>query len=90
MSRQPTPAFAARPVPPVPPVPQATEPPTPEQVDDLEKGFAALQRGDFEGTMRAWAQFLHTRPHHEMADRLRDGLDAASRLRSLVEEHYGD
>jgi hypothetical protein len=87
MARQRTPAFAARPV---PPVPQATEPPTPGQVDDLEQGFLALQRGDFDGMTRAWAQLLHTRPHHDMADRLRDGLEAASRLRSLLEAHHGD
>ena len=87
MSRQPTPAIPARPVEAVLP---STVPPTPEPVDDLDRGFDAVQRGDFEGTIRAWAQFLHTRPHHELAGRLREGLEAASRLRSLVEARHGD
>jgi hypothetical protein len=87
MSRQPTPTLAARPVP-LPP--QPSEPPSAGQADDLERGFLALQRGDFDGTMRAWGQFLHTRPHHDMAARLRDGLEAASRLRRLLDERYGD
>jgi hypothetical protein len=88
MARQLTPAFAARPV--SPPPPPTAEARATEPGDAVKRGFLSLQRGDFEGTVRAWTQFLHTRPHDEMADRLREGLEAVSRLRSLVEEHHGD
>ena len=69
----------------------AVPPPAPanEEVDELERGFLALRLGDYDGTMRAWGQFIHTRPHHEMAGRLREGVEAASCLRSLIEERRG-
>ena len=85
--RAPTPSIAMRAV---PAMPETVVPPTAEQVDDLERGYLSLKRGDFDSAVKAWAQFLQTRPNHEMADRLRGGLEAAARLRSLLEARYGD
>jgi hypothetical protein len=61
-----------------------------EPADDLERGYRALRRGDFDGAVTAWALFLQANPKHERADRVRGGLEAAARLRSLVEARYGD
>jgi hypothetical protein len=76
-------ASVAAPAPPVPPVED-------EPADDLERGYRALRRGDFDGAVTAWALFLQANPKHERADRVRGGLEAAARLRSLVEARYGD
>jgi hypothetical protein len=84
-----TPPTPQRGVAQVAPMPSA-EPPVPEQVDDLERGFLCLKRGDFDGVVKAWAQFLQTNPNKAGSDRLRGGLEAAARLRSLLEEHAGE
>ena len=65
-------------------------PPSQEEVDDLERGFACLQRGEFNGTVKAWAQYLQTHPTGEWSERVRFALDAAARLRGLLQERYGD
>jgi hypothetical protein len=84
-----TPPTPQRGVAQVAPMPSA-EPLVPEQVDDLERGFLCLKRGDFDGVVKAWAQFLQTNPNKAGSDRLRGGLEAAARLRSLLEEHDGE
>ena len=68
----------------------STDPPSQEDVDDLERGFACLQRGDFNAVVKAWAQYLQTHPTGEWSERVRFALDAAARLRGLLEERYGD
>ncbi|HLA90863.1 MAG TPA: DUF4388 domain-containing protein [Gemmatimonadaceae bacterium] len=74
-----------------PPAPMpSVEPPTNEQVDDLERGFLAVQRGDFDSAVKAWAQFLQTHPNKDWSQRVRGGLEAAARLRALLEARYGD
>ena len=85
-----TPVNTAVQVAPVPPEPSRDEPPTAEQVDDLERGYRALKRGDFDGAVKAWAQLLQTHPRHELAEKIRGGLESAARLRSLMEARYGD
>lgn len=53
--------------------------------DDLTRGIEALRGADFDTVVKAWAQFLQTHPYHERAPQIRQGLDAALKLRALLE-----
>ena len=54
-------------------------------LDDLGRGFDALRAGDYDGCVKAWAQFLQTHPYHDRAPQVRGGLDAALKIRALLE-----
>ena len=102
-ARQPTPAIPMRAVSSTPVVPQeahaAAEAPVGgsapavsdegEPADDLERGYRALRPADFDAAVTAWALFLQTNPTHDLTDRIRGGLEAAARLRGMVEKRYG-
>jgi hypothetical protein len=77
-----TPTFGARVVP-AEPAPDAV--PTSEQLDDMARGLEAVRTGDFDNAVKAWAQFLQTHPYHERSAQIRAGLDAALKLRALLE-----
>ncbi|MDQ8164177.1 MAG: DUF4388 domain-containing protein [Gemmatimonadota bacterium] len=66
----------------------ATPDPTPADgvpVDDLARGFAALRVADFDTVVKAWAQFLQTHPYDDRSPQVRQGLDAALKLRAMLE-----
>ena len=69
----------------VPSEPSVDEPPTAQQLDDLQRGFDALRMGDFDNAVKAWAQFLQTHPYHDRSPQLRSGLEAALKLRAMME-----
>jgi hypothetical protein len=85
-----TPVVPMRTVSAMPTEPAVDEPPSDAQVDDLERGFLSLKVGDFDGTVKAWAQYLQTNPNREWSERVRGGLESAARLRSLLEARYGE
>jgi hypothetical protein len=58
---------------------------TTEQLDAMARGFDAVRVGDYDTAVKAWAQFLQTHPYHERAAQIRAGLDAALKLRALLE-----
>jgi hypothetical protein len=93
-ARQPTPAIPMRAVAATPVTPQhayvAEDAPAGIPADDLERGYRALRPADFDAAVTAWALFLQANPKHDMTDRVRGGLEAAARLRSLLEKRYGD
>ena len=60
-------------------------PPMADGIDDLERGFQYLLRGDFDSAVVSWATWLQSHPTDEMAEKVRAGLEAAARLRGLVE-----
>ncbi|MFI5310477.1 MAG: DUF4388 domain-containing protein [Gemmatimonadales bacterium] len=84
-----TPPMSQRLVTPVAPMPSIA-PPSPEQLDDLARGFGCVQRGDLDGALKAWAQYLQTHPNSEWSQRVRGGLEAATRLRNLLESYGGE
>jgi hypothetical protein len=55
----------------------------------FERGYAALARGDFDDAIAAWGRFLQLAPTHPRGDRVRAGLEAAARLRGMLEAHVG-
>jgi hypothetical protein len=61
-----------------------------EAVDDLERGYRALRSADFDAAVTAWALFLQSNPKHDLTERVRGGLEAAARLRGMLEKRYGD
>lgn len=63
-----------------------TDAPTADALDPLARGIAAVRAGDFDSAVKAWAQFLQTHPYHDRAVEIRAGLDAALKLRALVEK----
>ena len=77
-----TPTAAMRVVPSEPSVDHA---PTAEQLDDMARGLEAVRSGDFDNAVKAWAQFLQTHPYHDRAPQIRAGLDAALKLRAMLE-----
>ena len=89
-----TPVLAPRAVtPPTPsPVPRAAAaahaPPVADGADDLERGFQYLLRGDFDSSVTVWGAWLQSHPTHAMAQHVRGGVEAAARLRALVESRY--
>jgi hypothetical protein len=54
-------------------------------VDDFARGLAALRVADYDTVVKAWAQFLQTHPYHDRALEVRQGLDAALRLRAMLD-----
>jgi hypothetical protein len=52
--------------------------------DSLARGFDALRRADYDTAVKAWAQFLQTHPYHEQAQQVRQGLDAALKIRAML------
>ena len=65
-------------------------PPIADGIDDLERGFQYLLRGDFDSAVVSWAIWLQSHPNDAMADKVRGGLEAAARLRALVEARYDE
>ena len=63
-------------------------PPIADGIDDLERGFQYLLRGDFDSAVVSWALWLQSHPKDAMAEKVRTGLEAAARLRGLVEARY--
>jgi len=63
-------------------------PPIADGLDDLERGFQYLLRGDFDSAVVSWATWLQAHPKDPMAEKVRGGLEAAARLRGLVEARY--
>jgi len=77
-----TPTLAMRVVPSEPALDTA---PTAAQLDDMARGLEAVRTGDFDNAVKAWAQFLQTHPYHDHATQIRAGLDAALKLRAMLE-----
>jgi hypothetical protein len=73
-------------------IPQATTeseaPPAAENAGDLERGYQFLRRGDFDGAVASWEAWLRAHPKDAMTEKIRAGLDAAARLRGLVEARF--
>jgi hypothetical protein len=65
-------------------------PPLADGTDDLERGFQFALRGDFKSAMTSWNTWLQSHPRHDWTGRVRVGLDAATRLRALVEARYDE
>lgn len=55
--------------------------------DYYGRGLDAVRMADFDGAVKAWAQFLQTHPYHDRAAAVRAGLDAVLKLRSMLREH---
>lgn len=73
----------------LPPLTSAHEPPPiADGIDDLERGFQYLLRGDFDSAVVSWATWLQSHPKDATAEKVRTGLEAAARLRGLVEARY--
>ncbi len=94
-----TPAVSAPAVPSAPRAPSPTDdlpplapgyqaPPMADGLDDLERGFQYLLRGDFDSAVVSWATWLQSHPKDAMAEKIRVGMEAAARLRGLVEARY--
>jgi len=62
--------------------------PMPDGADELERGFQFVLRGDFDSAVVAWATWLQAHPKDDMTERVRGALEAAARLRALVEARY--
>jgi hypothetical protein len=60
--------------------------PTPAQLDDMARGLEAVRTGDYDNAVKAWAQFLQSHPYHDTAPEIRAGLDAALRLRAMLDK----
>lgn len=91
-ARAPTPplgmrAVADMPTPVVAP-PVVPAPAMPDGTDDLERGFQYVLRGDFDSAVVSWATWLQSHPKDDMTDRVRGAMEAAARLRGLVEARY--
>ena len=61
-----------------------------EPTDDLERGYRALRPANFDAAVAAWALFLQANPKHDLTERVRGGLEAAARLRGMLEKRYDD
>lgn len=83
------PADTSRPPTPVRALP-ALEHDAGESTDDLEAGFRSLRRGDLDGAVQAWNEFLRARPHDEWTGTVRVGVEAVVRLRDMMERRYGE
>lgn len=50
------------------------------------RGTTAAARGEFDEAVNAWGRFLQIAPTHAESERIRTGLEAAARLRALVDQ----
>lgn len=55
-------------------------------IDDYTRGLEALRAGDFDTVVKAWAQFLQSHPYDDRAASARAGVDAALKLRAMLEQ----
>jgi hypothetical protein len=55
----------------------------------LELGYAAARRGDIEAALGNWEMYLRTHPSGFTADRVRQAMECAVRMRNLLEAHSG-
>lgn len=55
----------------------------------LELGYAAARKGDFERAVASWEHYLRMTPAAAGSDRVRAALESATRLRNLLEAHAG-
>ena len=85
-ARTPTPPLAQRPV--TPAMPVAAVAPQDQQPDGLERGYECLRRGDFDGVVAVWTEYVKEHPDAEMADHLRSAIDASAWLRDLLGARY--
>ncbi len=75
----------------LPPLAPRTEPPPlKDGIDDLERGYQYCLRGDFDSAVVSWATWLQANPKHAMAEKIRVGMEAAARIRGLVEARYDE
>ena len=75
----------------LPPLSAKHEPaPIADGLDDLERGFQYALRGDFDSAVVSWATWLQDHPKDAMAEKVRGGMEAAARLRGLVEARYDE
>ncbi len=82
---------APSPIDDLPPLAEKHEaPPIADGLDDLERGFQYLLRGDFDSAVVSWALWLQAHPKDAMVEKVRGGLEAAARLRGLVEARYDE
>jgi uncharacterized protein DUF4388 len=82
---------APSPIDDLPPLAEKHEPPPiADGLDDLERGFQYLLRGDFDSAVVSWALWLQAHPKDAMVEKVRGGLEAAARLRGLVEARYDE
>jgi hypothetical protein len=82
---------APSPIDDLPPLSEKREPPPiADGLDDLERGFQYLLRGDFDSAVVSWALWLQAHPKDAMVEKVRGGLEAAARLRGLVEARYDE
>lgn len=59
-------------------------------IDELERGFRNLLRGDFDGAVTAWSAWLRSHPDDAMTEPVRGGIEAAGRLLGLVRARYDE
>jgi cytochrome c-type biogenesis protein CcmH/NrfG len=50
----------------------------------MERGYQCLERGNFDGAVKAWAQFLRMHPDSPSVERVREGIAAARLLRTMM------
>jgi hypothetical protein len=62
----------------------------PENGDHLSRGYEALRTGDFDTVVKSWAQFLQTHPYHDESAKVRQGLEAALKLRAMLTPQSAD
>jgi hypothetical protein len=53
----------------------------------FELGFAAARSGDFDGAVASWELFLKERPESERAPEAQGGIEAAARMRAVLQAH---
>jgi hypothetical protein len=73
-----------------PPLAMVAVRPNARPADDLEAGFQSLRRGDFDGALAAWTEYLRSRPDDPWTESVRGGVEASARLRELLEKRYHD
>jgi hypothetical protein len=59
-------------------------------IDDLERGYQGVLRGDLDIAVYSWATWLQAHPDDAMTEQVRGGLEAAVRLRVLLEARYNE
>ena len=98
MAAQPSAPMPAAPAPRAPSItdelppltPRTEAPPLQDGIDDLERGYQYCLRGDFDSAVVSWATWLQAHPKDPMHEKIRVGMEAAARLRGLVEARYDE